>query len=529
MPDGIHLLTDHYAPKAAGSFPTVLIRTPYGRGQEAGLGNGYPLAEMPAQRFAERGYHVIVQGARGCYDSEGEFSPHVHEAADGHATAGWIAKQPWFNGILGTWGPSYLGYMQWALAAGAPPGLQAMMVMVASSENWTVSHPDGAFGLETRLRWSQGMHIQKKMHGRPLGERLAQRFSGDTEQDLQAAFGHLPLLEADTVAAGEPIPFYREILTHEQASDPFWVARDHRQAVAGVQAPVHLMGGWYDYYLRGLLRDYQALRAAGRQPILTIGPWYHGQPAGMVHGLREGLAWFDAHLKGDGGRLRQKPVRLYVMGAGEWRDLDEFPPPARPARYYLHEGGGLAPDLPPATSSPDHYRYDPADPTPALGGALLALRGAGPVDNRPLEARPDVLCYTTPPLSQDLEVIGPVRLELYVRSSLDYTDFSGRLCDVAPDGCSTNLCDGLVRLEPATGEVQPDGSLRVEIDLWATAHRFRQGHRLRLQVASGAHPRWSRNLGTGEPLATGVRMAVADQTVYHDGDHPSALILPVIE
>lgn len=529
MPDGIHLLTDHYFPRAAGSFPTILIRTPYGRGNEAGLGNGYPLAELPAQRFAERGYHVIVQGARGCFDSEGDFSPHVNEAADGQATVDWIVRQSWFNGSLGTWGPSYLGYMQWALAAGAPPALKAMMAMVTSSENFSVSHPHGAFGLETRLRWSQGMHVQKRMHGRPLGERLAQRFSGDTERDLQTAFGHLPLLEADTVAAGEPIPFYRQILVHDQASDPFWMARDHRQAVARVEAPVHLMGGWYDYYLRGLLRDYQTLRAAGRSPYLTIGPWFHGQPAGILHGLREGLAWFKAHLLGDGECLRQKPVRLYVMGAGEWRDLDEFPPPARPACYYLHEEGRLAPDLPTAASSPDRYRYDPADPTPALGGALLALRGAGPVDNRPLEGRPDVLCYTTPPLSQDLEVIGPVRLELYVRSSLDHTDFSGRLCDVAPDGCSTNLCDGLVRLEPGKGEVQPDGSLRVEIDLLATAHRFRRGHRLRLQVASGAHPRWSRNLGTGEPLATGVRMAVADQIVYHDGDHPSSLILPVVD
>jgi hypothetical protein len=227
--------------------------------------------------------------------------------------------------------------------------------------------------------------------------------------------------------------------------------------------------------------------------------------------------------------LRQKPVRLYVMGAGEWRDLDEFPPPARQTRYYLHPEGRLAPDRPPVASSPDQYRYDPANPTPALGGALLALQGAGPLDNRPLEARPDVLCYTTSPLAQDLEAIGPVRLELFVRSSLAHTDFFGRLCDVAPDGCSTNLCDGLVRLEPGNGAIQPDGSLRVEIDLWATAHRFRQGHRLRLQVSSGAHPRWSRNLGTGEPLATGTRMAVAEQTVYHDGDHPSSLILPVIE
>ncbi|MCP4594133.1 MAG: CocE/NonD family hydrolase, partial [bacterium] len=187
----------------------------------------------------------------------------------------------------------------------------------------------------------------------------------------------------------------------------------------------------------------------------------------------------------------------------------------------------LATESPPAESSPDHYVYDPADPTPATGGPFLGRRGAGPQDNRALEARPDVLCYTTPPLQHDVDVIGPVRTELYVRSSLAHTDFFARLCDVEPDGRSINVCDGLFRVEPGKGEPQPDGSLRIEIDMWATAYRFRTGHRLRLQVSSGAHPRWSRNLGTGEPLATGTLLAVAEQAIYHDADHPSALVLPL--
>jgi putative CocE/NonD family hydrolase len=529
MLDGVRLFTDLYSPKTEGDFPTVLIRTPYGRGKELALWGGYGLGELPAQRFAERGYHVVVQGARGCFDSEGEFCPHLNEAADGQATVDWISQQPWFNRVLGTWGPSYLGYMQWATAAGAPSSLEAMLPTVTSSENYTVTHPDGAFGLETRLRWSQAVHALSKTHRRPLREILAHRFSKEAERDLQAAFNHLPLLEADTIAAGEPIPFYRDILSHDQPDDAFWAARDHSQAVASVSAPAHFIGGWYDYYLRGLLRDYATLKAACRQPYLTIGPWSHAQPGGLMTGLREGLTWFDAHLKGERHRLRQTPVRIFLMGADEWRDMDDFPPPSDQTRTYLHAGGRLSTDPPTATSTPDCYRYDPADPTPALGGALLATNGAGPQDNRPLEARSDVLCYTTAPLAQDVEVIGPVRLELFVRSSLPYTDFFGRLCDVAPDGRSTNICDGLFRIEPGKGDVEPDGSLRVEIDLLATAHCFQAGHWLRLQVSSGAHPRWSRNLGTGEPLATGVRMAVAEQTVYHDEAHPSALVLPVVE
>jgi hypothetical protein len=542
MPDGVRLFTDHYSPlvgdgtAAARRFPTILIRTPYGRGKEVGLWGAYFLGELPAQRFAERGYHVIVQGARGCLDSEGDFSPHVNEAADGRATVEWISEQPWFNGVLATWGPSYLGYIQWATAAGAPASLKAMVVMVASAENFTVTHPDGAFGLETRLRWSQGVHGLNKLHHRSLREQLAGGFFGDGAERLAAAFDHLPLLEADTVAAGQAIPFYRDILTHDQPDDAFWTARDHRDAVAQVTAPVHLIGGWYDYYLRGTLRDYAALKAAGRQPYLTIGPWNHANADGLKTGLREGVTWFGAHLKGDHHLLRRRPVRIYVMGADEWRELDDFPPPAREMRYYLRTEGGLATDSPQGASEPDRYRYDPADPTPALGGAILGRDGAGPVDNRPLEARSDVLCYTTAPLARDVEVIGPVRLELFARSSLATADFFGRLCDVAPDGRSVNVCDGLFRVEPDTKDVGPDGPAtglrdcwRICVDMWATAHRFRKGHRLRLQVSSGAHPRWSRNLGTGEGLARGVRMAVAEQTVYHDEERPSALVLPVVE
>jgi putative CocE/NonD family hydrolase len=258
----------------------------------------------------------------------------------------WITQQPWFKGVLGTWGPSYLGYAQWATASGARAYLNAMLVMIASSENFSVSHPDGAFGLETRLRWSQGVHSQKRMHRRPLSDKLAHRLFSGEERGLQAAFDHLPLLEADAVAAGEPISFYRDVLTHNQPGDLFWASRDHSDAVAQVTAPVHLIGGWYDYYLRGLLRDYATLKAAGRQPHLTIGPWFHAHPGGLMAGLREGVAWFDAQLKGNRRGLRQKPVCIYLMGADEWREMDDFPPPAHETRYYLHTGARLAMDLP---------------------------------------------------------------------------------------------------------------------------------------------------------------------------------------
>ena len=533
MTDGARLLTDHYWPKAEGHYPTILIRTPYGRGKEVFLFGGYPLGELPAQRFAERGYHVVVQGSRGCFDSEGDFEPHINEAADGQATADWIERQPWFDGRLAAWGPSYLGYSLWATATAkaiATPKSQlaAIVPVITSAENFSVTHPDGAFGLETRLRWSQGQVRARVLHDQSITRKLKHRLLGKDEEALQAAFMHLPLRDADEPAVGRPAPFYREMLANGGDLDPYWKARDHSQAVGQVEAPAHLIGGWYDYYLRGLLRDYNALKSAGRDPYLTIGPWYHASADGLLTGLREGLDWFDAKLKGMDDKIRREPVRLFVMGANEWREMAEFPPPSQPLRYYLKAAGALGTALPEPDSAPDVYTYDPADPTPALGGALLAFKGAGPQDNRSLESRPDVLCYTSPTLVESLEIIGPVNLTLYVRSNRPFTDFFGRLCDVYPDGRSVNICDGLIRIRPGDGQVRPDGTVKVNLDLSATACSFLSGHRLRLLVSSGAHPRWNRNLGKGEAGSTAVEMVAADQTLFHDTDRPSSLLLPLV-
>lgn len=528
MADGVKLLTDHYWPKAEGDFPTILIRTPYGRGREVFLFGGYPMAELPGQRFAERGYHVIVQGVRGCYDSEGEFEPHVNEAPDGRATVQWIGEQPWFDGRLAVWGPSYLGYTAWATAAIAPSQVKAVVPIITSAENYTVTHPNGAFGLETRLRWSQGLVGARQLCEKPLLGKLRQRFFENAEEALQSAFDHLPLKSADEVAAGQPIPFYRQMLANASSSTDYWISRDHSHAVTQLQAPVHLVGGWYDYYLPGMLRDYAELKKASRNPHLTIGPWHHASAAGLMTGLREGLDWFDRQLKRQGDEDQHQPVRVFIMGAEQWREMDEYPPPSNPVDYYLHGGGLLSTDLPQDQSASSTFTYDPADPTPAVGGALLAFKGAGQVDNRPLEARPDVIRFTTTVIREPLEIIGPIQLSLYVRSSRPHTDFHGRLCDVYPDGRSVNICDGLTRLAPGPDQERHEGALKITVQLTATAYRFLPGHRLRLQVSSGAHPRWNRNLGSGEDESAAVTMIAAEQTVYHDREHHSLLRLPCV-
>ncbi len=526
MPDGVVLMTDRYYPKAEGKFPTILMRSVYGRGKDA----LFPLnvvTQLLCRFGAERGYNVISQTTRGRTDSGGNFEPFVDARPDGLATLAWISEQPWFDGSMGMVGASYGGYVQWAVAADAPPYLKALAPFIITSRVQQAVFPDGALSLDTSLRWIRMLEIMALKGRQPEWKLVRQMGPEAMANDLAAAFMHLPFNEADAKATGRTIDYYRKWINRPDPDDPLWREIDHADAPVRAGMPVHLIGGWYDLFLRGMLDDYAAMKAAGRAPYLTIGPWSHVSLLGFIAAARASLIWMDAHLKGDKRRLRKKPVSIYVMGANRWRETDEWPPPSRPTRYYLHGRRWLSTDAPEIDSQPDTYRYDPANPTPTLGGPLL-MRPCGPMDNRPLEARADVLTYSTPALENEVEIIGTVKLELYARSSLAHTDFFARLCDMDPHGRSINICEGLFRVEPGKGEPQPDGSLRVEVDMWATAYRFRKHHHIGLHVSSGSHPRWSRNLGTGEPLATGTQMHCAEQTIYHDSAHPSALVLLVV-
>jgi len=524
MPDGISLEAEHYYPLAEGSFPAILIRTPYG------LSTDNPrlstvVTNFPVQRFVERGYHVVVQSVRGRFGSEGRWVPFVNEEADGRATLEWIAQQSWFNGSLGLFGSSYPGYALWAVAADAPPYLKAMVPSITTSRLISAFFPhDLTLGLDTAARWML-ITLGPDHTPSPL-EALWLMLPPGQDSTLAEAFQHLPLKEIDKLITGQIIDFFPDWLAHSSVRDPHWAALDFRRQLQHFSAPMHLIAGWYDLFARYQLEDYQLLKAAGHQPYLTVGPTAHTSGSNFVTSAQEGLAWFDTYLKNDPSHLRQHPVRIFIMGSREWREMDDFPPPAQDACYFLHGKQRLAIDQPADVSLPDRYIYDPGDPTPAYGGPLLSFNG-GPHDQRVLESRSDVLTYTTDPLSEEIEVIGTPRVELYVRSSSAYTDFVARLCDVHPDGRSINLCDGFIRLTPGQGELQPDGSLKIAIELWPTANCFRRGHRLRLQVCSGGHPRWGRNLGTGEALATATTLQGAEQLIYHDAAHPSALILPV--
>jgi hypothetical protein len=517
MDDGITLATDHYAPVTRESCPTILIRCPYGRNLDHGL-FGLRI-EFVARRLAERGYHVLVQDVRGRFDSEGEFEPQVNERADGLATLAWLKRQAWYNGVLGSWGPSYLGMTQWAMADA--PDLRAMFPMITTSNLYDIVFPDSAFDLGLILRWIVLLElVQKKVYRSLIWGAL---ILFDMEWRIQRALNALPVAEAERLMRSETPPYFQRWLDNADPNSPLWREQlkpiDHRD----VRAAVHLVSGWYDLFLRGVLNDYRALRAAGHQPYLTIGPWHHFSHMFLSwNTLKYALPWFDQHLKGRRVRLREQPVRLYVMSAHEWRDYPEYPPPSRARCLYLGDHHMLYGE--PGDAPPDCFVYDPARPTPIVGGTQFALT-AGPRDNRHLERRSDVLIYSTPVFDAPFEMIGAIRLLLFVQSSQPYHDVYARLVDIHPDGRAINICDGLQRVVPD----EPNGDIHtVEIDMWATAYRVRLGHRLHLIIGGGAHPRWCRHTGGAHPL-TDRQLTRVEHRIYHDSLRPSALMLPEID
>jgi len=511
MPDGVNLVADRWYPQRDGAeaAPVLLTRTPYGRKLEG----------MAGRLLAERGFQYVIVSCRGTFGSGGRWEPFWSEKSDGKAVFAWLAEQPWFPETVATLGASYTGFTQWSVAADLPPYVKAMSLGVTSSNFRDFVHPSGVFALADMLAWTRGLETQQL----PRRKRRAARRGG--KKALARAAATIPPTEADVSLLGRHVSYFQDWLTHDGRDDSLWMPIDFGPDVAAV-VPANMHAGWYDVFLTGQLRDFQAAKAAGRSARLTVGPWVHSSVGNFATYLRETIHWMTAHLT----EARVEPlaeVRVFVMGARRWIDLADWPPPAEVTTYHLQPDSALSATPAPA-SPPDTYRYDPHDPTPSVGGALLLPRSAGPKDNRKLEQRADVLTYTTSPLAEDVTVVGTVNATLHVRSSLGHTDFFVRLCDVAPNGRSINVCDGLQRVRPGSARQQADGTLRLELELSPIANTFVAGHRIRVQVSSGAHPRYARNTGSGEPHATARTLVVADQEIFHDADHPSAISLPML-
>jgi putative CocE/NonD family hydrolase len=508
MRDGIELIADRFHAPEFPKAPVVLMRSPYGRGAMFGVMAGL---------MAERGLQVVVQSVRGVSGSGGRFDPMRQERADGADTVDWLKTQPWFGGTLFTNSMSYLGNVQWAMAMDRAEAIHGMALGMTLS-NFADELRAGGGGLTLRgmLSWTQTMRLVAAEGGRGARRR---------QPKLDPHFEHLPIGTIDSAAFGEPVPHWQEWMAHEDAEDPFWQAMDYSPGVTRATAPAMMVAGWRDIFLPFQLKDFAARQTAGLETWLTIGPWQHASPRGMIAGLKEAIHGFPRIAKGEPPLTGRDKVQIYVEGAKQWRDYPTWPPPSgAELRLQLCADGALAPK--PGAAGVSAYTYDPNDPTPAVHGPAL-MGGKRVRDMAALEARKDIASFTSAPTDAAFEAIGPVAVELAVRSDREHTDFYATLCDVDPRGRSLQVCDGYIRLSPGKPEGDQAGVRRIAIECWPIAWRFAKGHRLRVTIASGAFPRFARNPGTGEPFATATRLVPAQQEVLHGPEAGSALVLQI--
>jgi putative CocE/NonD family hydrolase len=497
MRDGIDLLADHYVPDTATPAGTLLLRTPYGR-------DGLP-ARVIVGVYAAQGYHVVLQSTRGTFGSGGVFEPGRNEVEDGADTVAWLREQRWFTGEFATAGASYLGYTQLALLVDQPAELTTSVITMAPHDLGQSIWGTGALQLGDFLGWSYQVGVQ---HDRGWIRQILQ--GGAVHKAVQPALQELPVVRAADDLLAERTPWSAKWLRHDDLDAPFWADLRVDHALEYVRGPLLLVTGWQDAFLDQTLQQYRRLRERGVDVALTVGPWPHGQ--GGTETMRESVLWLN------GTRQIGPRVRICTLD-GDWHEFDHWPPPAADRVLYLRPDGALA-DHAPTEGRPSTFMYDPVDPTPSIGGRLLISKKSGYVDDSELAHRSDVLSFTGPVLTDDLEVMGTPAVQLSHHTDNPHADVYVRISDVDPAGRSRNITDGFVHLSEST-----DGRLRIELD--PTAHTFRAGHRIRLLVAGGCYPRFARNFGTGEPLGTATRMVPVTHTIAHGDGGRSQLILPV--
>lgn len=539
MRDGVNISSDIYLPKAEGRFPTVLMRTPYDN-------NSPPMIEK-GRRLANAGYACVIQDCRGRWDSDGVYYP-FREGEDGYDTQEWIGQQPWSNGKIGMAGGSYVGLTQWQSAPYRSQFLTCMAPRVICCDSYSgLVYPGGAFQLNVMMSW--GM-----------------RTNGRTAQSIEfhhwtEAFRALPVADMDQLA-GRELPFWRDWVQHP-VYDAYWEPFNDEQRWGEIAAPALNMGGWYDLYAQHTFINFNGLRQHGRTPEarqskLIVGPWPHALSTSPrtgdidfgAHSMvdLEGfeLRWFDYWLKGiDNGIVDEPPLRLFIMGINQWRDEHEWPLARTDwQKWHFHSqghantlrgDGALAP-VAPGDEPVDQFIYDPDYPVQTTGGNNCCsphIVPWGPYDQRAVEMRSDVLCYTSAPLAAELEVTGPIKLVLYAATDGLDTDWTAKLVDVAPSGYAKNLCDGIIRARfreslSTPTLLEPNQIYQYEIDLGVTGNVFQQGHCVRVEISSSNFPRFDRNPNTGHDFGADTELRPAQQTVYHTRLYPSHIVLPIV-
>ncbi|MBI4906232.1 MAG: CocE/NonD family hydrolase [Acidobacteria bacterium] len=541
MRDGVTLYADIYRPAKPGRHPVIVSRTPYSTER-------YPSAYDAALYFSRRGYAYVYQDVRGRHESDGKWEPFRNDIEDGYDTVEWAATQAWSNGKVGMEGGSYLGHVQWRAAMAKPPHLVCMVPRVASTSlyhNWITLN--GGWRLSFNFGWGPVRQESRIMQN--TGPHTIA--NGPEAISYANLLQHLPLNNMQELA-GRHAQFYRDWLAHPDYDD-YWKKINVEEMFDQIGIPVYTMGGWFDIFSAGTLNGYAGMAAKGktdvarRQSRLLIGPWGHGSSrkfGEMDYGEHAHvdenaaqLRFFDYWLKGkDDGISKEPPVTLYVMGKNVWRQEKEYPLARTQYRkLFLSGNGALGWDAPAGVGKPDTYRYDPADPVPSTGGnnCCGTPTPAGPMDQRKLDSRKDILRYLTAPLDRDIEVTGPVKVVLHASSDCTDTDFIAKLIDVSPDGRAIPVAEGIVRaryreslsrprlLEP--GKVYP-----FEINLVGTSNAFLRGHRIRVDLTSSHFPQFDRNPNTGDPFGSSAKTKVATQSIYHDAARASHILLPVI-
>jgi len=551
MRDGIKLYADVFRPEAAGKFPVLLQRTPYDKnyGTEFGL------------KAAARGYVVIIEDVRGRYASEGEWYPFKNEMNDGYDTIEWAAALAYSTGKVGMFGGSYVGATQMLAAIGHPPHLAGILPVVTASnyhENWT--YQGGAFEQWFSESWSS--KLARDTFNRANQKRVDPLNGAATLPLVDYPIFGLQQLPSQSTATKAFAPYFLDWLDHPSYDD-YWKAVSIEDHFSNITVPALHVAAWYDIFLGGSLRNYLGIKShggsaearSGQRLVVIVGGHAGDGPKIGALDFGEGsifdedettIQWYDYLFKGARNEFSSgKPVSIFVLGANKLRQEDEWPlARAKSTRYFLHSTGAASGHTPggslslnaPAAEKSDQFIYDPSDPVQTIGGPLCcgALRtGIGPQDQRPAEARSDVLIYTTPAFSKETEITGPISLDLYVSSSAVDTDFTGMLVDVWPNGFAQNLTSGILRLRYRKSQENPElakpGEIyHITLDLLATSNVFLAGHKLRLEVSSSDFPRFDRNMNTGEEQPHATRMVKATNVVYHDKARPSALIVPVV-
>lgn len=549
MRDGVKLSSDFYFPDAEGKFPTILIRTPYD--------NSIPRYDRYGKFYASRGYVVIIQDCRGRYDSEGEWYPFVGEEYDGYDTIEWIAKQPWSNGKVGMTGVSYVGFVQWMAASESPPHLTCI---------FTCGSPSSIYG-DTWFSYGTLYLMDAITWAFLMDGRTNQNIGVNDWLNLK---NHLPLMTLDEFL-GRKIDFWREWLSHPNY-DEYWAKQGLKGKFHKIDVPSVTVTGWYDDGQHGSLENYCGIMKEGtdnakKNTKLIIGYWRHGGPYPHTDNYYTKLGafdfgdnalfdlesyelrWFDYWLKGYENNVMKEPkIKLFILGKDEWRDEDEWPlPHSKYTKFYFHSNGnantlygdGSLNMTTPEQESPDNYIYDPDDPLPSVRGGTGARGGisSDPIDQRINEKRNDVLCYTSDVLENDVEVTGPMKIILYASSSAKDTDFCGKLVDIHPSGAAYNVCyaaSGLIsarfresREKPSL--IEPGKVYKYEIELRPTGIVFKKGHKIRVEISSSDFPIFNRNLNNGKDFYTTTDVVKAHQTIYHDKQYPSHIVLPIIE